>query len=56
MNANVREVVRGVSSVLVAVATFMTVPSVGAALPLAIFGVIGYQTLFDRYWEKEEQT
>lgn len=55
MNHTVRELVRGASSVAVALAVFMTVPSVGAALPLAVFAVIGYQTLFDRTWGAEEQ-
>lgn len=53
MNANVRELVRGASSVAVALATFFTVPAPLAALPLAIFAVIGFQTLFDRTWEQE---
>lgn len=55
MNSNVRELVRGASSIAVALATFVTVPDWPAALPLAIFAVIGYQTLFDRTWGKDEE-
>lgn len=55
MNVGVRDVIRGVTSVAVAIATFATCPAPLTALPLAVFAVIGYQTLFDRTWGNEQE-